>query len=186
MRNLPTLFFFTDRNRFTDIFYTIENLPKNTAIIIREYDLEYKDRLEFAKRVVTIAKANNLITFLGKSLRMSLEAKTNGVHFSDRDKSWRNYLMYQKLNPNFLLSCSCHSEKAIRKAHNFKIKTIFYSPIFKTDSHPNDKTIGHNRLAKMISNRNYQIYALGGINNNNISLLRNLKMKGIGAISLLI
>lgn len=183
-RNLPCLFFFTDRKQFKDIFAIIEKLPKNTAIIIREYDLSYLERLKFAQKVVKIARNRQLLTFAGKSLKLALEAKTNGIHFSDHETSWQKYLTYKKSNPNFLFSCACHNEKSINKASKLNMDFIFFSPIFKTNSHPNVKPVGLKRL-KNISIKNQNIYALGGINENNIKLLRNSKILGLGIISLI-
>lgn len=185
-RSNPKLFFFTDRKRFDNIFQIIENLPKNTAIIIREYDLKYKDRLLFAKEIVLIARKKGLITLSGKSLKLHLEAKTDGIHFSDNEKSWGKYLSYQKRNFKLFLSCACHSEKSIRKAQKFGVNFIFFSPIFETASHPQTKIIGHLRLAKFtreFGNKS-NIYGLGGVNERSIKLLKNINISGIGFISL--
>ena len=113
MRDKPKLFFFTNRKQFSDIFKTIETLPRNTVIIIREYDLEHKDRLLFAKKIVKIARENNLITLSGKSLELHLEAKTDGIHFSDNDISWRKYLNYKNESPNFRLNEEMYEDKFI-------------------------------------------------------------------------
>ncbi len=186
MRDKPKLFFFTNRKQFSDIFKTIETLPRNTVIIIREYDLEHKDRLLFAKKIVKIARENNLITLSGKSLELHLEAKTDGIHFSDNDISWRKYLNYKKNNSGLLLSCSCHDEKSLRKTMNYGINFLFLSPIFPTNSHPNSKTIGNMRLAKITRELGDKspIYALGGINLVNIRLLKNTRIAGFGFITM--
>ncbi len=184
-KNFPTLFFFTDRNKFDNIFEVIKNLPKNSAVIIREYDLSYNDRLIFTKKIVQIAHANNLLIFAGKNIKLALEAKTNGVHFSDNDKSWQEYLLHKKSNPNFLLSCSCHNEASLIKTKKFDIEFTFLSPIFKTKSHPSIKPIGHRQLARIILKNKIKTYALGGVNEKNIALLNNIKILGIGSISLL-
>jgi len=183
-QNLPTLFFFTDRKQFNDIFTIIKKLPQNSAIIIREYDLNQKERLKFAKKIVKIAKYKNLLTFAAKSLKLAVQAKTDGVHFSDNDKSWMKYLFYKKFNQKFFLSCSCHNQKSINKIKEFPINFAFLSPIFDTKTHPNQKAIGHRNLIKL-QNHQSAIYALGGVNENNIKLLQNRKIKGVGAISLL-
>ena len=57
-KKLPKMFFFTDRNRVDDIFFVVQNLPKNSAIIIREYDLNSSRRLDFARKISIIAKKN--------------------------------------------------------------------------------------------------------------------------------
>ena len=96
------------------------------------------------------------------------------------------YLFHQKFNPKLLLSCSCHDEKSIRKAQKFQINFIFFSPIFETNSHLDSKIIGHRRLAKISREvgNNAKIFGLGGINKDNVKLLKNTNISGIGFISL--
>lgn len=183
--NLPTLFFFTNRHQFSDIFSVIKNLPRNSGVIIREYDLDFAQRLEFAKKIVKIAKERHLLTFAGKDLRLALQAKTNGVHFSDQDQRQKQYLSYQKSNPHFLFSYSCHSEKSLKKAARFNFDFLFLSPIFPTNSHQESLTINHQKLTRISLNNNFPLYALGGINSKNIKLLKKSRIYGIGAISLI-
>lgn len=181
----PQLFFFTDRKRFTDIFAIIKKLPKNTAIIIREYDLSYQNRIIFAKKIVKIARKNNLITFAAKSFKLYFEAKTDGIHFSDNDKSWQKYCNYKRNNPRILLSCACHNKKNLIKAAKKDFEFLFISPIFRTDSHPEAKEIGHLKLSRMILDIKYHsnIYALGGVNSRNLKLIKNSGIGGFGFIS---
>ena len=183
--NLPTLFFFTNRKKFPNIFATIQKLPKNSAIIIREYDLNYQERLEFALKIIKIAKSRGTLTFIGKDLPLAIKLKANGVHFSDFDQSWQKYLYYQRYNRNFLFSCSCHSQKFLQKAINYNFNYYFLSAIFPTSSHPGTKTLGQRNLTKIINQtaKNSAIYALGGINKDNIKLLNNSKVYGIAGIS---
>ena len=46
--------FFTDRKKISDFEKTIKNLPKNSIIIIREYDLDKNLREDFAKKIINL------------------------------------------------------------------------------------------------------------------------------------
>ena len=184
-KKLPTFFFFTDRKKFNDIFATIAELPLKSAVIIREYDLNYKQRLEFAKKVKLIADKKSLPVLIAKDLRLALKLKASGVHFTDFDKSWINYLRYKKnARKNFLFACCCHKLSTLKKADRLRMDIIFYSPVFKTTSHPNRRNLGVNKLASDSRKCKSNIYALGGINKHNIKLLKNCNISGIGGISL--
>ncbi len=185
LKNLPSLFFFTDRKRFKNIFSVIAKLPKGTAIVVREYDLDYQQRLIFALKVKSLALENSLKIIIGKNLSLALEIKADGVHFSDLDISWMNYLRHKNsARKNFIFTCSCHQVSSLIKAEKSGFDAVFYSPIFPTKSHLGQSSIGVLKLAKIALKIQIPIFALGGINHENISLLRGCKITGIAGIGL--
>jgi thiamine monophosphate synthase len=185
------LVFFTDRKKFDDIFEVINNLPKNAIVIVREYDLSYVKRLEFATKVKLIAAKKSLKVLAGKSLKMAIAIKADGVHFSDKDKFWSKYLYCKKIGrKNFIFSLSCHKIKSLKLAQKFNFDMVFYSPIFETKSHQDQKCIGISKFRKIALENFYSfgapLYALGGISQANIGLLRGCKIVGVGGISQII
>ena len=58
--------FFTDRKKISDFAQVIKNLPKNSIIIIREYDLDKEDREIFARKIAALARAQSLKILVGK------------------------------------------------------------------------------------------------------------------------
>jgi thiamine-phosphate pyrophosphorylase len=191
-KNLPAMFFFTDRKRVADIFNVIRNLPKNCAIIIREYDLIDDERLDFAKKIVAIAREKipqkSLKILVGKDWSLARKIKADGIHFSDFDPaeeySKHKLQSHIKNHPNFLFTFSCHSQKSAIKAQKSGCNLIFYSPIFITKSHPNQQSIGVIKLRNLATKNHLPIYALGGINQENIKLLVNCGIAGIGGIEM--
>ncbi len=184
VKKLPKMFFFTDRKRVKNIFAVVENLPKNSAIIIREYDLDEPQRLDFAQEIMAIAKKKSLKVLVGKNWQLAVKIKADGVHFSD----WEPMKQLPKHRNNqpkdFLVSYSCHSEKAVRKAQKYGCDLIFYSPIFATKSHLGQRPIGSLKLRNLASKTTTPIYALGGVNEKNIQTLINSHIAGIGGISM--
>lgn len=189
-RNLPISVFFTDRKKISNLEATIKHLPKNSAIIIREYDLNKNEREIYAKKIIKIAKDLGFKILIGKDFELAKKLKADGVHFSDFDKLPIKIFKQINFTRNFIFSFSCHSLKSILKAKKKGFNMIFISPIFKTNSHINAKTIGLRNLAKITlktKNSAYcqvPIYALGGINYQNISAIRKLNLSGFGAINL--
>jgi len=186
-QNLPPLFFFSDRIAIHNIFNIIENLPKNSAVIVREYDLSENQRLDFAKKIINIAQKKSLKVFVGKDWRLAIKIKADGVHFSDHNDVrrclWKsNRILSKKL----LISYSCHSATSIKKAEKYGCDLIFYSPIFTTKTHPQQKPIGSFGLRNFLSKTSIPIYALGGIDNKNIHRLGNCGIAGIGGISVFV
>lgn len=173
-----------------DFEKVIKSLPKNSTIIIREYDLDEASREEFAKKIIALARPKKLKILVGKSFALAKKIKADGVHFSDFDKLPLNFLKKKSFPKKFIFSLACHSAKSVLNSAKSKPDMIFLSPIFSTTSHADVKALGLKNLAKTaFKNRNHNyllppIFALGGINLNNIKSVRKLGISGFGAIDL--
>ena len=189
-KDLPVSVFFSNRAVITSLESTIKHLPKNSAIIIREYDLEEKNREIFAKKIVALARPLGLKILVGKDLSLAKKIKADGVHFSDFDKLPLQFFQQKNFPEKFIFSFSCHNLKSALKAQKSGFDMIFISPIFPTTSHLNTKNMGLKNLAKIslkTKSTPYcesSFYALGGINSQNLSSIRKLNLAGFGAISL--
>ena len=189
-KDLPVSVFFSNRAFITSLESTIKHLPKNSAIIIREYYLEEKDREIFAKKIVALARPLGLKILVGKDLSLAKKIKADGVHFSDFDKLPLQFFQQKNFPEKFIFSFSCHNLKSALKAQKSGFDMIFISPIFPTTSHLNTKNMGLKNLAKIslkTKSTPYcesSFYALGGINSQNLSSIRKLNLAGFGAISL--
>ncbi len=182
--------FFTDRKKVLDFEQTIKNLPKNSIIIIREYDLDKKNREEFAKKIISFARSDCMKVLVGKDFELAKKIKADGIHFSDFDKIPLEFFKKKSFSKKFIFSFSCHSEKSFLKWKSFDPNIIFIAPIFPTTSHVGTKNFGLKNLAKItFRQKKYghflpKIYALGGINLANITSVRKLGISGFGAIDL--
>ena len=182
--------FFTDRKKVSDFEKVIKILPKNSAIIILEYDLDKKNREIFAQKIAKLAQAQGLKIIVGKDFDLAKKINADGIHFSDFDKLPIAFLKKKSFPKNFIFSFSCHSTKSFLLSKKIKPNLSFLTPIFSTTSHQNSSCLGLKALAKITFQKqkpNYfsqRIYALGGVDLQNIKALRKLKISGIGAIDL--
>lgn len=81
-----------------------------------------------------------------------------------------------------LVSAACHSRRALLKAEKIGVDFAFVSPVFRTDSHPDEAALGVHRLARLAAVSKVPLVALGGINGQNASQLKPIKLIGIAAI----
>jgi len=162
----------------------IENLPKNSAVIFREYDLPAQEREKLAQEIIAICRKNNHKILIGKNFELARKLKADGVHFSDNDRLSLQILNRRNLPQKFILSVACHNFLSVLKFRKLKVDAVFISPIFATKSHPEAKLIGLQALSRIILKAKHPIYALGGINSQNINSLQKLGAKGIGGIEL--
>lgn len=195
---LPKSIFFSDRRKISatnsNLELSLKHLPKNSAIIIREYDLNSEDREILAKKIIALARPLGLTVLVGKDLSLAKKIKADGVHFSDLDKLPLQFFKQKSFNKKFIFSISCHSFQSVLKVRKLKPDIIFISPIFPTSSHLNTKNIGYKKLAEYLTKISLKtkshaycepsFYALGGINSLNLLSIRKLNLSGFGAISL--
>ncbi len=171
--------FFTDRKKISDFAKIIEKLPQNSAIIIREYDLDQKDREIFAQKIINLKGDRPIKIIVGKDIDLARKINADGIHFSDFDNLPTNFR-----KGHFLLSFATHQEESIAQAINLEADMIFISPVFASSSHLEIKPLNQEKLRKILlkyKDLDY-IYALGGINKNNISTAKQLGFSGFGAI----
>ena len=185
--NRPVLF--SDDKKIANLDKTLENLPKNSIIIIREYHLDDKNRENFAKKVILLAKKHKIMVIVGKNVELAKKIGANGVHFSDFDKLLLKFLRKSAFPKDFIFSFACHNQKSLLFCKKLRPDLTFISPAFATSSHKGQKPMGIKNLAKISFQKERlfypsRLYALGGINKNNIKSIRKLNFSGFGAIDL--
>ena len=185
--NRPVLF--SDDKKIADFDKTLENLPKNSIIIIREYHLDDKNRENFARKAVLLAKKHKIRIIIGKNIDLAKKIGANGVHFSDFDQLPLKFLRKSAFPKDFIFSFACHNKKSLPFCRKLQPNLTFISPAFATSSHKGQKPLGIKNLAKISFQKERslypsKLYVLGGINKNNITSIRKLGFSGFGAIDL--
>ncbi len=160
----------------------IENLPKNSIVIFREYNLDQPKKQVLALKIKKICKKLGHKLIIGKDFNLAKKIKADGVHFSDN--STNSWLQINKKMPNFVKTLACHSLKSVIKAKKSKVSALFFSPVFYTKSHKNAKIMGLRNLAKSVGKSKKPVFALGGINQKNISSIQKVKSNGVAGIDL--
>lgn len=188
LRNVNSLYFFTDRKKISDLNQVLKNLPKKTCIIFREYDLPKQEREELALKYFKIAKEFGHDFLVGKNFDLALKIKCDGVHFSDRDleKSLLN-IRYSCKKNKLIFSFALHDLKNLSYLRKLNPNMVFLSPIFKTSSHQNQRPLGifnYIKIAKIFNQKiaKNNFFPLGGINLQNLRRLNKINITGFGAI----
>lgn len=158
----------------------IKNLPKNSAVIFREYDLSHAKREEMAKEIVEICRQTYHRILIGKDPELAWALGADGAHFSDYDE-FPAKIERQK---NFMITLACHNFSSVLKSQNLSIDAIFLSPIFATKSHAGKPALGLEVLKKALATSKIPVFALGGVNKKNLESLQSLGVKGFGGIDI--
>lgn len=154
---------------------------KNIAII---YNNKYIDNENNFLNIKNFCKSNNIKFFILDNLKLAIKHKLDGIILSHNNK--RAYLNVNNYKKNFKIIGKAHSQNE----YSFKIKqnctAIFLSPIFQSLKYNTSKILSINKFNQISKDWKTNIYALGGINFENIRKVRMTKAKGIGFTSLVL
>lgn len=175
--DLSPLVFFTDRRKTPHIHKVIASLPEKTMVIIRDYD--HPSRLTYAKTIITLAKKQGHMVLLAGDVAMAIRLKVDGIHVPAT--YWCQFLLKKK-HPKWIVTCSVHSQRELKNIQHNMVDVVFFSPIFRTTSHPEAIGKGYATLYRIATSSKIPLYALGGIKDTNIRYLKHSAMAGIAAI----
>jgi len=167
----PTIFAFLDEYD-SQIF---KNNNINLGIIYRNYNAKNRE-----KELVKIAKAckrsrNQL--FVSNDIKLAIKVKAEGIYIPSFNKT-KNFANLEKKNIKIL--GSAHNQKEIQEKITQNCSAIFLSPIFYIEK--SYKFLGLHKFNYLSHSNSANIFALGGISENNIHKLKLLNIKGYGGI----
>ena len=152
---------------------------KNIAII---YNNKYIDNENNFLNIKKFCNNNNIKFFILDNFRLAVKYKLDGIILSHNNK--RAYLNLNNYKKNFKIIGKVHSQNE----YFFKIKqnctAILLSPIFQNLKYNTSKILSISKFNQISKDWRTNVYALGGINFENIKKIKMTKAKGIGFISL--
>ena len=147
------------------------------GIIYRNYNAKNRE-----KELVKIAKAckkNRNQLFVSNDIKLTIKVKAEGIYIPSFNKTKR-FANLEKRNIKIL--GSAHNQKEIHEKITQNCSAIFLSPIFYIEK--SKKFLGLHKFNYLSHNNNTNIFALGGISENNIHKLKLLNIKGFGGIGM--
>jgi len=151
---------------------------KNVAII---YNNKYIDNENNFLKIKNFCKINNIKFFIVDNLKLAIKYKLDGLIISHDNK--RTYLNVSNYKKNFKIIGKAHTQNE----YFFKIKqnctAVLLSPIFQNLKYNTSKILTISKFNQMSKNWKIDVYALGGINFENIKKIKMTKAKGVGFIS---
>ena len=171
--NLPKLFFFIntyDKNH-------IRKLPKKVAIIFRDYETEYDERLIL--NIKRTCQKQGRKFFLSNNLKLAIKLDLDGAYLPSFNKS----MNFNKSNfkKKFIIVGSAHSVQEIKIKEQQGVKLIFLSPLFKVKK--NNKFLNPIKFNLLAAKTKKKVIALGGINQSNFKKINLVKSYGFAGIS---
>lgn len=143
-------------------------------IQIREKQLAEKELELFAERVIEVAAPYEAKVFINSDLDLAHALHASGVHFSSRQ------LMMLPSKPQGLLcGASCHNEAELAQAASLGLDYVMLSPVQPTLSHQGAPVLGWDKFAGLIKDYPLPVFALGGMQRNDLAMARTKGAHGI-------
>ena len=156
------------------------------ALTLREKDLDKNEYLNLVKKIYPICKKYGIDLILHQNYDLNLDEKYNieGIHLS--------YEIFKSLNKNIReklikkykrIGVSIHSLEEAKDVENLGATYVVAGHIFETDCKKGLEPRGLNFIKELSSILTIPIFAIGGINEENSSLVLNSGAFGVCMMS---
>ena len=170
---MSNVYYFIDKFDRDEIL----KLDKKINIIFRNYKIKNID--SEIKKIKNLCKSTNRKIFVAGNLKIALKYRLNGLYIP----AFHIKQNYANLNltKDFKIIGSAHNIKEVKIKEKQGCTNIFISPLFHNPK--NNFFLGIIKFNLINLLTNVKTIALGGINQNNIKLLRSTKVEGYASIT---
>jgi len=170
-KSLPKFFIFLDQYN-SEIF---KNKNKNIGIVYRNY--KERNRENQLTKIAKACKKSRYKLFISNDVKLVHKFKADGIYIPSFNKSKKFSNLEKK---NIIILGSAHNQREIHNKISQNCRAIFLSPLFNVKK---SKTfLGVHKFNYLSYANKANIFALGGISENNIRKLKLLYIKGFGGI----
>lgn len=151
---------------------------------LRAKHLDREAYFELSVRARLICKENGVQLMANMPIAEFNSHHADGLHLSSTQLMQTNIddllSIYQQQK---LISASVHNQQELDKANQLLLDYIFISPINKTTSHPDGEVLGWKKFEKLVSASRSPVFALGGIQQQDLTRVKQIGAHGVAAIS---
>ncbi|MFH0274312.1 thiamine phosphate synthase [Vibrio jasicida] len=153
-----------------------------TMVQVREKHGDVRAFIERAQAVKDILKDTDVPLIINDRVDVALAVDADGVHLGQSDIPAT--IARELIGPNKILGLSIENEEQLAEADSLPIDYIGLSAIFATPTKTNTKKHwGIDGLKMALETTSLPIFAIGGINENNIPLLSATGVHGLALVS---
>ena len=166
-----------------DFYVCIEEAIKGGVKIVqlREKNISTKDFYEKALKVKEICKNYGALFIINDRLDIAQVVGADGVHLGQSDMPIEK--AREILKDKFLIGATARNVEEAKRAELLGADYIGSGAIFGTSTKDNAKKLDMEELKKIVVSVKIPVFAIGGININNVSSLKNIDLQGICAVS---
>ena len=144
---------------------------------VREPKLSEADRARFAHAAAALCHKHGAHILVSADLELARASHSDGIHLPS------SQLAALSLRPHLpLVGASCHNREELAQAARLQVDFVVLGPVLETASHPGKAGIGWDAFARMATGYPLPIYALGGLDAEDMRAAWNAGAHGIAAI----
>ena len=166
-----------------DFYVCIEEAIKGGVKIVqlREKNISTKDFYEKALKVKEICKNYGVLFIINDRLDIAQAVGADGVHLGQSDMPIEK--AREILKDKFLIGATAKNIEEAKKAELLGADYIGSGAIFGTSTKDNAKKLDMEDLKKIVNSVKIPVFAIGGININNVCMLKNIGLQGLCSVS---
>lgn len=178
------LYFITDRASMPEedfLKLVNEVCSEGLALIqLREKNISYEEFLSLAKKVKKIADKYSTQLIIDDNVNLAKELSC-GVHLGAEDMSIEE--ARKILGPDTIIGATAKSLERAREAESQGADYLGVGAIYPTTTHVKTKITSVDSLKEIIDGVEIPVYAIGGLREDNLEILKSLKLHGICVVS---
>jgi 8-oxo-dGTP diphosphatase len=140
-------------------------------------DTEYK---MIAREAIELCHQHNSQIILNSHIRLAKELNADGMHLTS--ELLRSFAKTDNVYPGSI-SASCHSKEELLMAQEKEIDFVTLSPVLSPSCKPDAKTLGWKKFSELLVYAHCPVFALGGLNLNDLNQAKRIGAHGIASIS---
>ena len=166
-----------------DFYVCIEEAIKGGVKIVqlREKNISTKDFYEKALKVKEICENYGALFIINDRLDIAQVVGADGVHLGQSDMPIEK--AREILKDKFLIGVTARNVEEAKRAELLGADYIGSGAIFGTNTKDNAKKLEMEELKKIVASVKIPVFAIGGINIDNVGILKNIGLQGICAVS---
>lgn len=157
-----------------------KNLPTHELAVLRLPEYSASRYTEVATVAAEIANSAGMQLLLTSSAEEVVNLKAGGLHLNSKRLM---SLESRPITKDYLVSTACHSAEQLKQAEKLQLDFVFLSPVKKTNSHPDASPIGWSEFSALAGRCQIPVYALGGVELENLDQSFRCGAQGIAGIS---
>lgn len=175
--SLPPLLFFTDPTRTPCPWITAGALPRGAAVVHRGFGRP--DTAETARRLRHATRQSGVLLLIGQDAALAEDVAADGIHLAERDAGRATDL--RSAQPNWRFTAAWHPGSG-PPPRTGALDALVVSPVFQPGGASSGTPLGREGLANAVRASSAPVYALGGLDAENIKSLAGTGVCGVAAV----
>ncbi len=152
-----------------------DQLARGLRLIqVREKHLSKEAFMKFSAQVIGLAKPYGAKVLISQDIGLARDLGAHGVHLPSRAM-----LMLKTKPAGLMVAASCHNATELAHAQTLELDFVVLSPVKSTLSHPEAEPLGWQAFAEMSANTTLPVYALGGMQLNDLPIALAYGARGV-------